>query len=274
MKLVRRIGKAILIGTVSALATVAQNARVEVSKHSTSIPKSCEGVLTASLADPLDIPSLVKEALCKGAGDMLSEYTYVTSSGKRELDKKGKIKEESTVYEVFFPTLKSGMRTRGVLVVTKRNNVPVPPQELEKERLRAAERVEKEEEKIGRTTPEAVQQDSNQRVGMLPLGSYTRTGINRESFGMRRGGATLAITTFLKTCDLELALRQPVDGRETLIFNFTPRPDAQFSENEKYISKLTGEIWIDAQDRIVTRLVGRPVNLPLTETELSGSRAR
>src|SRR6185312_8306593 len=47
-------------------------------------------------------------------------------------------------------------------------------------------------------------------------------------------------------------------GRETLIFNFTPRPGAQFVDNEKYIAKLAGEIWIDAQDRIVTRLVGRP----------------
>jgi hypothetical protein len=43
-----------------------------------------------------------------------------------------------------------------------------------------------------------------------------------------------------------------------LIFNFTPRPDAQFADSEKYIAQLTGEIWIDAQDRIVVRLVGKP----------------
>jgi len=47
-----------------------------------------------------------------------------------------------------------------------------------------------------------------------------------------------------------------------LVFNFTPRPDAQFADNEKYIAQLTGEIWIDAQDRIVTRLVGWPRLIP------------
>lgn len=256
MRFSTRISTAILIGTVSVLAVVAQNARVEVSKRSAAIPKSCEGVLPASLVDPIDVQSLVKEALCKGAGDVLSDYTYVTTSSKREQDKKGRVKEESTVYEAFFPTLKSGMRARGVLVETSRNGVPVPPAELEKERQRAAERIDKEDEKNARNPPAVVEQDSTQRVGMLPLGSYMYTGINRAAFGMRRGGVTLAIRTFLKTCDLKWARREQVDGREMQIFSFKPRADAQFSENEKYISRLIGEIWIDTQDRIVTRLVG------------------
>ena len=266
MKFVWNVSRALFIGTVSVFAVAAQNARVEVSRHSVAIPKRCEGVLPASLTDSIDISALVKEALCKGAGDMLNEYTYVTTSRIRERDKKGKTKEESTVYEVFFPTLKSGMRTRGVLVVTSRNGVPVAAQELEKERLRAAQRIEKEEERIARTTPAPAPQE-NERAGMLPLGSYMQSGINRESFGMRRGGVTLGIASFLKTCDLKFAGREQVDGRETLIFNFAPRSDAQFSENEKYIAQLTGEIWIDAQDRIVTRLVGWPVNMPLSKDQ-------
>ena len=70
----------------------------------------------------------------------------------------------------------------------------------------------------------------------------------------------LAIHTFLRTCELTLARREQHDGRETLVFNFTPRPDAQFANNEKYIAQLTGQIWIDAQDRIVTRLAGWPMS--------------
>jgi hypothetical protein len=64
--------------------------------------------------------------------------------------------------------------------------------------------------------------------------------------------------TFLKTCELTFARHEHHEGREILIFTFTSRPGAQFSDDEKYIAQLTGEIWIDAQDRIVTRLVGRP----------------
>jgi len=93
---------------------------------------------------------------------------------------------------------------------------------------------------------------------MLPLGMYASTAVNHESLGSKHS-AWLAVHTFLKTCELTLARRNRL--REgTLIFSFTPRPDAQFADNQKYIAPLTGEIWIDAKDRIVTRLVaGRRV---------------
>lgn len=237
--------KAILLGTILTAPLVAQNARVEVSKRSTAIPKSCESVVPATIEGRVDVTALVKEAICKGSGDMLAEYTYVTNSVKREKDKKGKVKEETFTYEVFFPILQSGMRTRGILVVTSHNGVPVPPDKLDKERVRSAERVEKEEAKLAREAPTPVKstpRDSDGTdvegaiqagTGMMPLGVYARTGINRESFGRRLGGVTLAVATFLRTCELTPARREEIDGRETLIFSFTPRPEAQFSANEK-----------------------------------------
>ena len=272
--------KAVLLATILTVPLVAQNARVDVSKHSTAIPKSCQSVAPATIDGTVDVTALVKEAICKGSGDMLADYTYVTNTVKREKDKKGKIKEETFTYEVFFPTLKSGMRTRGILVVTSHNGVAVPPDELEKERVRSAERVEKEEAKLEREAPATAKsttatRDSDGTGGqttaqagtvMMPLGMYTHTGINRTAFGRRRGGVTLAVTTFLKSCELTQARREDIDGRETLIFSFTPRPEVQFSDNEKYIAQLKGEIWIDAKDRIVTRLIGWPTNAAASTT--------
>jgi len=187
---------------------------------------------------------------------MMSEYSYVLNSAGRSKDKKGQIKEESTTYEVFIPTLKSGTHAKGVLVVTSRNGVPVPADELGRARMEAGARLEKAEEKSAREAPTAPETDSSVK-GMLPLGMYTHSATNHSSF-TSKGSAALAIHTFLKTCDLTLARREQHDGRETLVLNFTPRPDAQFVDNEKYIAQLTGEIWIDAQDRIVTRLLGWP----------------
>src|ERR1700730_9679308 len=163
------LGNAILIITISAPAVVTQNARIQVSKHSAAIPKVCESVVPAKIDGEVDVRGLVKEAYCKGAGDMLNEYTYVTNSIKRVKDKKGTVREETFTYEVFFPTLKSGMSTKGILVVTSHNGVPVPPNELEKERARAAERTEKEEERIGRETPAPSSVSSDSSAGMLPL---------------------------------------------------------------------------------------------------------
>jgi hypothetical protein len=75
---------------------------------------------------------------------------------------------------------------------------------------------------------------------------------------MRIGSASLDVGDFLGTCNLTLLRRERPAGRETLVFRFAPRSDAHFDSNERYIAQLTGEIWIDAADRIATRLVGWP----------------
>ena len=254
-KLINSLCSLILLA-LSSLPAFAQNASISIGKRASRIPKSCEAVVPAAIEGPVDIPALVKEAYCKGAGDMMTEYSYVLNSVGRSKDKKGNTKEESTTYEVFIPTLKSGTHAKGILVVTSRNGVPVPAGELEKARKQAGERLEKAEEKNARETPSLAETDPSVK-GMMPLGMYTHTTSNHSSF-TSKGSAALAIHTFLKTCELTLVRREQHDGRETLVFNFTPRPEAQFANNEKYVAQLTGQMWIDAQDRIVTRLTAWP----------------
>jgi len=257
MGLNRKTNLLILILAWSLSPTAAQNMSVDVSKRATRIPEACQSVVPASIEGRLDIPALIKEAICKGAGDMLIEYTYVMNVQSRKKEK-GKLKEETTTYEVFMPTLRSGMLARGILLVTSRNGMPVPPAELEKERRKTGERLEKEEDKIARADAPAPPPDSDSVKGMLPLGMYTHNTINRAAFGLRIGSASMDVSDFLGTCDLTLLRRERPDGREALVFRFAPRSDAHFDSNERYIAQLTGEIWIDATDRIVTRLLGWP----------------
>ena len=86
---------------------------------------------------------------------------------------------------------------------------------------------------------------------MLPLGSY-------ESFAFGGGKAVVNVHTFLTNCDLTLIRREQREGRDMLVFSFTPQPGVQLKDNERYIAQLKGEIWIDVQDRIVARLLGWP----------------
>jgi len=238
-----------------ALPAFEQNAQVTVNKQAGRIPKVCEGVVPTSIEGTVDVSALVKEAYCKGAGDMIADYSYVMNSLGRSIDKKGQTKQGSTTYEVFIPTLKSGTRGKGILLVTARDGVLVPAAELEKSRREAGERLEKAEEKNARESPLPPTDSSVE--GMLPIGMYTYSTNNHSSL-FKKGSAALAIHTFLKTCELTLVRRGQHEGREILVFSFAPRPDAQFADNEKYIARLTGEIWIDAQDRIVSRLIGWP----------------
>jgi hypothetical protein len=260
-----RLCHLILLMLLPAMPVLAQGAQVSIQKHVGPIPKDCEGVVPASIEGAVDIPALVKEADCKGAGDMLAEYSYVMNNHGRSIDKKGQTKQGSTTYEVFIPTLKSGTRGRGIMVVTARDGVPVPTAELEKSRTEAGERLEKAEEKNARERPSLPPPDPGVK-GMLPLGMYADTTSNRATL-FKNSSAKLGIHTFLKTCELTLMRRGSSNGREILVFSFRSRPDSQFNDNEKYIAQLTGEIWIDVQDRIVTRLIGWPT----PAAELAGS---
>lgn len=203
---------------------------------------------------------------------MIIQYSYAMTSARRTKDKKGNEKVEATTFEVFIPALKSGTRTRGILDESQWR--PGATGRIGKGAIESGRALEKEEEKIARSTPSTAAAAANVRTGMMPLGMYTHTTSNRSGFGIKTGSAALAIHTFLKTCELAWARRQQHDGRKTLVFTFTPRPDAQFNDNEKYIAQLNGEIWIDAQDRIVTRLVGWPAPgavLTTTANPLSAS---
>jgi hypothetical protein len=243
----KNVCQAVLILLLTSFSVTAQSIKVKGAKEKDPIPPACESIAPANLED---VKALVKESNCKGSGDMFSDYTYVLTSIRREPRDKGQTKEVSLVYEVFMPILPNGSRGNGVLLVTSRDGVPVPPQELEKERLKAGERLEKEERKITSTTTSPAQPVAN-RTGMLPLGSY-----EPMTFGGRK--AAVNIHTFLTNCDLTLVRREKIEGREMLVFSFTPHAAAQFEDNEKYIVQLKGEIWIDAQDRIVARLIGWP----------------
>src|SRR5437763_9820513 len=152
LKCLKSLSGAMLLISFPALSALAQNAQVTLGKQASRIPKACQLVVPASIVGAVDIPALVKEAYCKGAGDMMTEYSYTMNSVSRSKDNKGRTKEESTTYEAFIPTLKSGTHGKGISVVTRRNGVPVPADELEKARAKAGERLEKAEEKNARET--------------------------------------------------------------------------------------------------------------------------
>ncbi len=242
--------KSFLLIVAAASCVMAQSLEIKVGKSSKQIPKVCESVTPASLEGQLDVQALVKEVICKGAGDKIIEYAYVQNVVRREKKKTG-IEQKTWTYEVFIPTLKSGIRTKGVLLLISENGIAVPPNELEKARLSAAHKLEDEEEMISRkSAPDETK--SAPVTGMMPIGSYLRLN--------RRGTAVLDVNTFLQNVELTLSRRETQNGRETLVFQFSPRTNAQFKDNEKYISQLAGEISIDVADHILTRLVAWPAS--------------
>jgi len=171
----------------------------------------------------------------------------------RLVEKNGKSKTKNSKYEVFLPTLKVGTRARGILIEIEKDGAPVPPDKLEKERQKAGEKLEKEETRIDREAPPA-NPPQGEVKGMSPIGMYSRSAVDRSG----RVDLAFTIISFLKTCDLTFLRRETIEGRPSLIFKFAARPGVAFGEGEGYIGQLNGELAIDAQDHIVTKLSGWP----------------
>lgn len=68
LKSFKSFSGAMLLISLSTFAAVAQNAQVTIGKQAGRIPKPCELVEPASIEGTVDVPALVKEAYCKGAG--------------------------------------------------------------------------------------------------------------------------------------------------------------------------------------------------------------
>jgi hypothetical protein len=69
------------------------------------------------------------------------------------------------------------------------------------------------------------------------------------------------ISTFLRACELISPRRETFRGRESIVFDFRPRPGFRPSNRgESIVSKLSGIIWIDPVERQVIRLEARLVD--------------
>src|SRR5215813_13182329 len=77
LSLWKTISAALLAAASSVTLGSAQKLRVEVEKRTSAIPKVCESIAPVSIEGDIDMAGLVKEAICKGAGDMMTEYTYI-----------------------------------------------------------------------------------------------------------------------------------------------------------------------------------------------------
>jgi hypothetical protein len=202
--------------------------------------------------DSIDIPALIKESIENGSGFyFLNEYTHVHKIIERQKEKSGNIKETSSTYEAYAPTFK-GKGSRLVKIKTEENGVPLSEERLEKARKEASDRLIKEEA----AAAEVAEKMAKEKAKSKAIGVY---------FGLSRGGLFGSVLQFnvksiLVHGDFSDLRRDTFNGREMIVLDWKMKPDAKFDKSEKYLTKLTGRIWIDASEHIVAKLDGYPIN--------------
>ena len=164
----------------------------------------------------------------------VSEYAFKQTETDRELSGKGELKKQTIkVFEVYpLPNrepIQKLISENGVLLSPDR--AAKEDRRVNEEFLKAEREKEKDEKKAARRRAEAEKKRKEEGTEISP---------------------------FLKVCEFVSPRKEMLEGRETIVFDFRPRPGfPPQSREESLIAKLVGVIWIDPVDKQVIRLEAR-----------------
>ena len=163
----------------------------------------------------------------------VSEFAFKQTETDREINGKGELKKETIkVYEIYpLPNREP------VEKLISENGVPLSAERAAKEDRRVQEEFAKAERDKEKDEKKVIQQRAE-----------------RE----KKGGEGTEISPFLKACEFVSPRREMLSGRETIVFDFRPRPGFKpKNREESLIAKLIGVVWIDPVDKQVIRLEAR-----------------
>ncbi|HEX8888365.1 MAG TPA: hypothetical protein VF779_04270 [Pyrinomonadaceae bacterium] len=209
-----------------------------------TLPKSSEEI---------DVPALLRESKERSDRNwelMLRRYADYSLKRRRtlrETNAKGEVKEESQLYEIFIPTnCKERIRCNAVLILLEKDGKPVSPDKIEKARLEAGKRLEKNE-----------RETENQNTQQAGGPSWMRFSVNFHHPGGDQR-VMLDGQEILEKCEFSSPQREMIRGREAIALSFRPHFGAVFSGDTFYMNEVEGKIWIDTQDKVIIRLAAWP----------------
>ncbi len=163
----------------------------------------------------------------------VAEYAFKQTEIDREINGKGELKKETVkVYEIYpLP-----------------NREPVQKLISENGVLLSPERAAKEDRRVQEEFAKAEREKENDEKKMA----------QRRAEREKKGAEGTEISPFLKACEFVSPRREMLSGRETIVFDFRPRPGFKpKNREESLIAKLIGVVWIDPVDKQVIRLEAR-----------------
>jgi hypothetical protein len=206
----------------------------------------------------LDIGALLRDLARNQdeARERINDYTFTQKVTEREVTDKGVVKKQKvSVYEVY-PVAFYGW----VQKLVSEDGSPLPPERAAKEEKRVAEELEKAEREAPKNKAKYERRRAEQREKRKAQAERARAE-GKEAPDAEDDEDEVEISTFLRACELISPRRETFRGRDSIVFDFRPRPGFRPSNSsESIVSKLSGIIWIDPAERQVIRLEARLVD--------------
>lgn len=222
----------------------------------TTVPKTARS-RAVLLSKEAEIRALIFEGIRKSNQNWeamsrhYSDYSFKWRKVLREKDGKGKLKEESELYEVYAATTKCWTKKcRRALILLEENGKRVAPERLEKERLKVGAQMEKDE----RAAKESASASVNESAGL----HWMRFFVRFNHFARKSNLVLLDGQEILEKCEFTSPQREIVAGREMIALEFRPRVGATFLKETEYMPEVEGKIWMDAGDKVFARLAVWP----------------
>jgi len=206
----------------------------------------------------LDIAALLRDLARNqdDAEERINDYTFTQKVTEREVTDKGVVKKQKvSVYEVY-PVAFYGW----VQKLVSEDGSALAPERAAKEEKRVAEELEKAEREAPKNKAKYERNRAERKEKRKAQAERARAS-GKETAAADEDEDEVEISTFLRACELISPRRETFRGRDSIVFDFRPRPGFRPSNRgESIVSKLSGIIWIDPSERQVIRLEARLVD--------------
>jgi len=190
-------------------------------------------------------------------------YSYTLTDREYEIDKRGQVtRERSTTYEM--NPVRIGKKSFFMRIKVAEDGVRMSPEKITHERERVVKELTQAEESLAR----GEKQTTTVPVYQPKFSSYSIKVEKRG--GMSRLVLFIGPTDFLRSHEFYAPRRTMINGRDTIVLSFRPRPGYVFDKTNvpfaegiedygRVMGQLGGTVWIDTTDKVVARLEARPV---------------
>lgn len=202
-------------------------------------------------APSIDVPKLVLEVQTAGANSSKSvfEYSWTSRIVVRRFNKNGRVaKEIDQEYEVY----PSPAMAFVVQKLVKENGTPL-----------SRKRAEKEQERINAEMASAEVAEENLLKNLPPSNNDSKCkvfGVWTTITGAGGIQTSLGASDFLCFGEFFSPHIERREGRDTVVLKFRPAQHAAPNSGEKIaFSRLVGVLWIDLEDKTITRIEAWPL---------------
>jgi hypothetical protein len=173
-------------------------------------------------ATQLDVRSLLREVETKQKQDAARArpYSFTLKRTMQEVNNKGEVKKEKLYLYQVFP-VRHGL---AAMLLLSEDGKPLSDEKLTREKVK---------------TNKYWQEHKND----------LRNSKDGED------------TPWFAALDYAFVGNQPFEGREVVVLSFTPKTDyAPKKDNQKFVSGLEGEVWIDPAEKVIVKIHGELTN--------------